>query len=103
MRRHSILDRWRFTEGTGTKTVQVRGTLTSSDGEVVRAWALEGRGISLEAQWDVADDIRHGRLLACLQGFCVEPIELYATYLPNKPIPASIRLFVEEAVAAFKS
>ena len=30
-------DRWRFIDGTGTKVVQVRGTLTSSDGEVLRA------------------------------------------------------------------
>jgi DNA-binding transcriptional LysR family regulator len=102
VRRHSIVDRWRFSEGTTTRLVQVHGTLTSTDGEVLRAWALEGRGLSLEAHWDIADDIKAGRLIACLEEFCADPIELYATYLPSKPIPASIRLFVEAAVAAFK-
>ncbi|WP_213770022.1 LysR family transcriptional regulator [Bradyrhizobium sp. dw_78] len=102
-RRHSLQDRWRFADGTGTKIVQVAGTLTSSDGEVLRAWALEGRGLSLEAQWDVADDIKEGRLVTCLDGLCAETIELFATYLPSKPVPASIRLFVEECAAAFRA
>jgi DNA-binding transcriptional LysR family regulator len=102
-RRYSLQNRWRFIDATGTKVVQVRGALTSSDGEVLRAWALEGRGLSLEAEWDVADDIRSGRLVACLDGLCVDTIELFATYLPSKPIPASIRLFVEAAVAAFRA
>jgi DNA-binding transcriptional LysR family regulator len=101
-RRHSLQDRWHFTDGSATQVVQVHGALTSSNGEVLRAWALEGRGLSLEAQWDVAADIRDGRLVACLEGACAETIELYATYLPSKPIPASIRLFVEEAAAAFR-
>jgi len=102
-RRYSLQDRWRFIDGTGTKVVQVGGTLTSSDGEVLRAWALEGRGLSLEAQWDVADDVKDGRLVTCLDGLCSETIELFATYLPSKPTPASIRLFVEEAAAAFRA
>jgi DNA-binding transcriptional LysR family regulator len=102
-RRHSLQDHWRFTDGTGTKVVQVGGTLTSSDGEVLRAWALEGRGLSLEAEWDVAADIKEGRLVTCLDGLSAETIELFATYLPSKPIPASIRLFVEECVAAFRT
>jgi len=102
-RRHSLQDRWRFIDGTETRAVQVRGALTSSDGEVLRVWALEGRGLSLEAHWDVASDIKDGRLVACLDGLCAETIELYATYLPSKPIPASIRLFVEQTVAAFRA
>jgi len=102
-RRHRLQNRWRFSEGTGVNVVQVPGTLTSSNGGVLRDWALEGRGISLEAEWDVADDVRDGRLVICLDGHCTETIELFATYLPSKPIPASIRLFVEEAGAAFKA
>ena len=101
-RRHSLQNRWHFSDATGPRTVQVHGALTSSDGEVLRAWALEGRGLSLEAEWDVADDIAAGRLITCLDGLCEETIELYATYLPSKPIPASIRLFVEAAAAAFR-
>lgn len=102
-RRYSLQNRWRFVDGTDTKVVQVRGTLTSSDGEVLRSWALEGQGISLEAEWDVADDIRDGRLVTCLDGLSAETIELFATYLPSKPIPASIRLFVEQAAAVFRA
>jgi DNA-binding transcriptional LysR family regulator len=102
-RRYSLLDRWRFIDGTETKIVQVSGTLTSSDGEVLRNWALDGHGISLEAEWDVADDLKAGRLVTCLDALCAETIDLFASYLPSKPIPASIRLFVEDAAAAFRA
>jgi DNA-binding transcriptional LysR family regulator len=102
-RRYSLQNRWRFIDATGTKVVQVGGTLTSSDGEILRIWALEGHGLSLEAEWDVAGDVKAGRLVTCLDELCAEEIELFATYLPSKPIPASIRLFVEEAVAAFRT
>jgi DNA-binding transcriptional LysR family regulator len=106
-RRHHLQDRWRFGDGVGTgaatREVQVGGTLTSSDGDVLRAWALEGRGLSLEAEWDVADDVQAGRLVTCLDGLCAETIDLFATYLPSKPIPASIRLFVEAAAATFRT
>jgi DNA-binding transcriptional LysR family regulator len=102
-RRYSLQDRWRFNDGSGIKTVHVGGAFSSSDGEVLRAWALEGRGLSLEAQWDVTDDIRAGRLVTCLDGLCTETIELFATYLPSTPIPASIRLFVEEVAGALKA
>jgi DNA-binding transcriptional LysR family regulator len=102
-RRHSLQDRWRFIDGTGIKVVQVGGALTSSDGEVLRGWAIEGRGLSQEAEWDVAADIKEGRLVACLDGLSADTIELFATYLPSKPIPASIRLFVEECVTTFRA
>jgi DNA-binding transcriptional LysR family regulator len=102
-RRHSLQNRWRFIDATGARVVQVAGTLTSSDGGVLRGWALQGRGLSMEAEWDVAEDVKAGRLVACLDGLGAETIELYATYLPSKPIPASIRLFVEEAATAFRA
>jgi DNA-binding transcriptional LysR family regulator len=101
-RRYRLQNRWRFSDPDGAKVVEVAAGLTSSDGGVLRNWALEGRGLSLEAEWDVAEDVRDGRLVLCLDGHCAEAIELFATYLPSKPIAASIRLFVEEAVAAFR-
>jgi DNA-binding transcriptional LysR family regulator len=98
-RRYRLQNRWRFGDA---KVVEVAASLSSSDGGVLRNWALEGRGLSLEAEWDVVEDVRDGRLVVCLDEDCAEAIELFATYLPSKPIAASIRLFVEEAVAAFR-
>ncbi len=42
--------------------VRITPAMSSNDGEVVRAWALAGLGIMVRSEWDVADDLRSGRL-----------------------------------------
>lgn len=42
--------------------VRVAPAMASNDGEVVRTWAVAGFGIMVRSEWDVADDIRAGRL-----------------------------------------
>ena len=102
-RRHRLHDRWRFRAETGFEEVKVGGHLSSGSGDALHGWALEGRGLSAEALWDVADDLEAGRLVECLPDYGCDDIELFATFLPRKPISASIRLFVDEAAAAFRA
>jgi DNA-binding transcriptional LysR family regulator len=54
---------WRFLDR-HRKTIPVRitPTMSSNDGEVVRAWALAGLGIMVRSEWDVAEDVAAGRL-----------------------------------------
>ena len=71
---------WRFTSENSGKQVQVRiePSLTSNDGEVVRAWALAGAGIIMRSEWDVADDIHAGRLVRVLAGWRLPPAHIVA-------------------------
>jgi DNA-binding transcriptional LysR family regulator len=94
-RRHHLHDRWRFRTKTGSEEIKVGGRLSSGSGDVLHGWALEGRGLSLEALWDVAEDLESGRLVECLADFWCDTIELFATFLPGQPIPPRIRLFVD--------
>ncbi len=94
-RRHHLHDRWRFRTETGPEEIKVGGRLSSGSGDVLHGWALEGRGLSLEALWDVAEDLESGRLVECLADFWCDTIELFATFLPGQPIPPRIRLFVD--------
>lgn len=71
---------WRFQPASGgpEERVRVEPHLASNDGEVVRNWALAGRGIIVRSEWDVADDLRAGRL-----------VRLLGTYvLPSAPVVA---------------
>lgn len=54
---------WRFMDR-HRKTIPVRiaPAMSSNDGEAVRLWALQGLGIMVRSEWDVADDLRAGRL-----------------------------------------
>ncbi|MGI4796182.1 MAG: substrate binding domain-containing protein, partial [Janthinobacterium lividum] len=95
-RRHRRIDRWHYRDAAGSMAdIAVGGTLSSTSGDVLRQWALAGEGLSLEAAWDVAEDIRDGRLVECLPGIAWQELNLYATFLPGRPVPARIRLFVD--------
>ena len=41
--------------------------LYSTDGEIAVHWALDGHGIVMRAEWDVARYLRSGRLYRCWQ------------------------------------
>ena len=62
---------WRFNPVQRGKIVGIRiePTLSSNDGEVTHAWALAGAGVIMRSEWDVADDLRAGRLVRILDGW----------------------------------
>jgi DNA-binding transcriptional LysR family regulator len=99
-RRHRLYDQWRFRTDGGVEEVEVGGSLSSSSGDVIHGWALEGRGLSLEAFWDVAEDLKAGRLVECLADYRAEGVELFAAFAPGEPTPPRIRLFVDFMAAA---
>lgn len=73
-----VHDRWRFTRGNEPElTVRVHATHVCNDGDVVRRWALSGRGIAYKAQLDVAEDLMAGRLRALCTDWQTESSPLY--------------------------
>jgi len=99
-RRHRLHDRWRFKLESGVEEIKVGGHLSSGSGDVVHAWALDGRGLSLEAAWDVTEDLKTGKLVECLADYWCDSIDLFATFPPGHPTPPRIRLFVDFIAAA---
>lgn len=89
------MDRWLFKDGDGTRTVQVAGKLTTNSTEVVYDWVLAGRGLALRAEWDIADDLRSRRLVACLSPFWCDVIHLYAVYASRRHLSPRIRAFLD--------
>jgi DNA-binding transcriptional LysR family regulator len=96
-------DAWYFRERrakSGLPTsVRVMGNLRANDSEVLRAAALDGRGIALLPTWLVGDDIRTGRLQALLPDW--EPLiapgperAIWAIYPQQKIVPAKVSAFV---------
>ncbi|GJD60831.1 LysR family transcriptional regulator [Methylobacterium frigidaeris] len=69
---------WRFRRDGQDERVRIEPRLASNDGEVVRGWALTGCGIILRSEWDVAADLRAGRLVRLLPGYA----------LPDAPVVA---------------
>jgi DNA-binding transcriptional LysR family regulator len=74
---------WAFTQRGRrgqTLTVPVQARAASDDGAVVREWALAGHGIAYKAWFDVAPDVRAGRLVLLLPDWLGEPSPLQLLY-----------------------
>ncbi|HEY6099679.1 MAG TPA: LysR substrate-binding domain-containing protein [Anaeromyxobacter sp.] len=93
---------WRFTRGRKTETVKVRGTLSSNDGEVVMGWALDGHGVLMRAEWDVARHLRSGRMELLLEDWALPPADIVAVYPERHHLSARVRVFVDFLVARFE-
>ncbi|MBE9605379.1 LysR family transcriptional regulator [Acetobacteraceae bacterium H6797] len=70
---------WRLEGPEGVEAVRVRGSLSTNLGEMAHQWALDGHGIVLRSFWDVAENLRAGRLERVLPGHCQEA-DVWAVY-----------------------
>ena len=91
----SAYGNWRLSRGKQTETVKVHGPLATNDGEVAINWALEGHGILMRAEWDVAKYLRSGRLVHVLADYETPPADVYAVYLERLNLSAKVAYFVE--------
>lgn len=92
---------WRLTKGRKTETVKVRGALSSNDGDVVLGWALDGHGILIRSEWDVARHLEAGRLQAVLPDYQPPSADLYVYYPSRRNMPARVRGFIDFLAASF--
>lgn len=86
---------WHLRAGTRSETVKVRGPLASNDGECVLGWALDGHGILMRAEWDVARYLRSGQLVQVLPQYDTPGADVYAVYPQRFQLTARVRSFVD--------
>jgi LysR family transcriptional regulator, transcriptional activator for dmlA len=90
---------WRLEIGTGsrrrTETVKTRGNLTTNDGEIAVRWALDGHGILMRAEWDIARHLRSGQLVQVLPLWATPEADIHAVYPQRLRLSARVRAFVE--------
>ncbi|WP_028205983.1 LysR family transcriptional regulator [Paraburkholderia nodosa] len=95
------VNEWRFTRGSGsqtetqTYTVALDGALESTDGEVARQWALCGYGLAVKSIWDVADDLRAGRLKTVMPEWRYPDAPLHALYHRNRFLAPRVRALLD--------
>ena len=75
--------------------VRPMAKLDCSDGQVLHAWCLEGLGLAWRSWWEVAGDIRAGRLVSVLDEFAAPPNGIYAVFAQRKHQPLRLRLWLD--------
>lgn len=92
----------RLARGAGhTDTIKVRGALTTNDGEIAVRWALDGHGIVMRAEWDIARYLASGRLVQVLPQYRTPSADIYAVYAQQHQLSSRVRLFVDCLTDAF--
>jgi LysR family transcriptional regulator, transcriptional activator for dmlA len=90
---------WRLTPAQARKerpdAVKIRGNLSTNDGGVAVNWALEGHGILMRAEWDVADYLKSGRLVEVLTQYRTPDADIYAVYPLRHQMSTRVRAFVD--------
>jgi len=99
-RRHHTLFKGLTNRGK-TQNVKVRGALGCNDGEVALNWALEGFGILLRAEWDIARYVRSGRLRLVLEDQTPTRADVYAVYPQQLHLSARVRSLIDFLVERF--
>jgi DNA-binding transcriptional LysR family regulator len=94
---------WHLSQGQRTETVKVRGSLSTNDGEIAVNWALEGHGLIMRAEWDVAKYLQSGRLRQVLPNWSTPAADIYAVYPYQLQTAARVRSFVDFVAEAFSS
>ncbi|HBO7425325.1 MULTISPECIES: LysR family transcriptional regulator [Pseudomonas aeruginosa group] len=94
-----VHDRWAFQRGRRSLTLTVAGDRVCDDADVVRRWALAGKGLVYKSWLDVAEDVRAGRLRLLLPEWQGEatPLNLLCTHRVQLTRPVTLlRGFVRE-------
>jgi LysR family transcriptional activator of dmlA len=96
---------WRLTGGRGgtqkAEAVKTRGNLATNDGEIAVAWALDGHGIVMRAEWDIGRYLRSGRLVQVLPHYHTPDADIYAVYPQRHQLAARVRAFVDFVALSF--
>jgi DNA-binding transcriptional LysR family regulator len=87
---------WRFAGPDGShETVRIDEGVSCNDGDVIRDWTLAGFGIVLRSEWDMADDLRAGRLVRLLPQWRSPDAPVVALLGPRHMRAARTRRFLE--------
>jgi DNA-binding transcriptional LysR family regulator len=95
------LQRWQLMQDDELISVPIASALCSNNGDVLRAAALKGNGITLLPTFMVGPDLKEGRLQIVLPDNPPTELGIYALYAPNRYLAAKTRLFVDFLVERF--
>lgn len=91
----TMLQRWQLTRDGEVQSLAINSILCSNNGDVLRAAALAGQGITKLPTFLVGPDIKAGRLIIVLPSYPPTELGLFAVYAPNRYLAAKTRLLID--------
>ena len=94
---------WRYIQGDHLEALKVKGALSSNDGDIVLRWALDGHGILIRSEWDLAKYVQSGRLKLVLPETPLPSADLFVYYPSQRNQTARARAFIDFLVDHFQA
>ena len=85
-----VFDLWQLADDNNQYQVQVQSNRVSNDAEVVRRWALNGKGIGFKSNLDLQPDLLAGRLVQVLPGYRSESVPLCLVCPSRKQVTPAV-------------
>jgi DNA-binding transcriptional LysR family regulator len=94
---------WTFTRGRSTTRVPIDPRLVTNSTETSLRAALAGRGITRALSYQVASDVRAGRLVVLLPQLEPPPIPVHVVHAAGAEAPARVRAFIDHSVSKLRA
>ena len=95
-------DLWTFMVDGIATSIKVTGDRDANDGDLLRRWAIEGSGIVLKSAWDVAEDVKTGRLEPLLVPYCAADVDLQIVMPPDRQRPRRVVALADHLTAMLR-
>ncbi|MBF0369702.1 MAG: LysR family transcriptional regulator [Magnetococcales bacterium] len=101
---HESIGVWRFEnrEG-GIHRIKVRGPFKANNGDVLRAAALQGQGITISPTFIIGQDLKAGRLLPILTRYRLPEMGIHALYPHQRHLSARVRALIDYLGSRWKA
>ncbi|HEX7932188.1 MAG TPA: LysR family transcriptional regulator [Paraburkholderia sp.] len=94
---------WRYMQDDHVEALKVKGALSSNDGDIVLRWALDGHGILIRSEWDLAKYVQSGRLKLVLPNIELPSADLFVYYPSQRNQTARARAFIDFLIDHFQA
>lgn len=79
----------------GSYRIKVSSNKVTNDTDIVRRWAISGKGVTYRSQIDVFSDLRSGKLVRLLPDYQSPPVELHLICPSRKQVSPAVIAFRE--------
>ncbi|ETW10938.1 LysR family transcriptional regulator [Roseivivax marinus] len=95
--------RWTLRTPNGPRAFAVQGPVESDDGDVLTGWALDGLGVALKPDFEVADHLAAGRLVRVAEATPPDPVPLACLSPARASADPRVHVFAERMIAACRA
>lgn len=108
LRRHNCISYALLSTGTlwhlaGHPPVQIQGTFRADSPDALRAAALHGIGIAVNARWLFEDDLAQGRLVEVLPAHPPADMPIHLVMPPSRYVATRVRALIDHLIGAFQA